>query len=172
MIKYQYFMKHLVFLLLLCLSVFSCKKEDNGPGNCPNGFTGQNCDEQVTPTNILIKSITVTNFPPTDNGAGWDLTSGPDVYITISQNGNVLYDNSSNFVQNASAGVTLNSQFVLPDVTGLYSISVFDHDDFDDDYMGGIIAQVYTSTNGFPSIVQLSCATCKVSLSLSVVYTF
>lgn len=164
-------MKQLLIISIVLITFFSCKKE--GDKDCPTGFTGSNCSQQVTPTNILIKSISVTSFPATDaNGAGWDLTNGPDIYITISQNGNVLYENSANFSQNGAPNVTFNTNFVLPDVDGIYSVSVYDYDDFDsDDFMGGIISPIYTSLNGFPSNVVLSCSGCAVSLSLSVNYT-
>ena len=164
-------MKQISLLLLILLGFISCKK--NADETCPNGYTGSNCDQQITPTNIILKSIKVTSFPPTDNGAGWDLTSGPDVYITISQNGNVLYTNSNAFIMNATAGVSFNTQYVLPSVTGIYTINVYDHDDFDaDDFMGGIIAPIYTNTTGFPETLTLSCPGCAISFLIEIGYTF
>lgn len=180
-------MKRIITLLILTLTLFSCKKDAsdlcegvscknggtcvNGDCNCPVSWTGPDCTQQKTPTNLILKNIIVTTFPPTDNGAGWDLTSGPDIYVEISQNGQVLY--TSGYIVNATAGVNFQTNFILPDVTGIYVIRVYDYDDFDaNDFMGSIQGSFYTSTNGFPSTLTVSCGTCVVSFSIPVSYTW
>lgn len=180
-------MKRVFTLLILSLMLFSCKKDAsdlcegvscknggncvNGDCNCPVQWTGPDCSQQKTPNGLILLSITVTDFPPTDNGAGWDLTSGPDVYVEISLNNQVVF--TSNYMTNASAGVVIPANFVLPNVTGAYTIRVYDHDDLDpDDFMGAIQGTLYNSTNGFPNPLNLSCAGCTVGFSVPVAYTW
>ena len=164
-------MKNLLFLLLLSCAFVTCKKEAK---NCPDHYTGSNCDEQITPTNILLKRVFVTTHPPTDNGAGWDLTSGPDMYISILRNGTEIYNNSSNFLQNASgSNIVFDVNLPLPSVTDFYSIRLYDYDDFDaDDYMGGVQGVLYSSTNGFQTLVPFDCAGCQVGFDVQIAYTF
>lgn len=181
-------MKRTLTLMILSFMLFSCKKDAsdlcegvscknggncvNGDCNCPVQWTGPDCSQQKTPTNLILNSITVSSFPPTDaNGAGWDLTSGPDVYITISLNNQVLH--TSGYVVNASQGVGFQTNFILPDVTGIYTIRAYDYDDFDaDDSMGGIQTSLYSSTNGFPNTLNIDCGSCVVSFSVPVSYTW
>ena len=56
----------------------------------------------MTPTKIRITKIEVTDFPATDeNGAGWDLLSGADIYPVILKGSNVLWT-SSRYFEDAS----------------------------------------------------------------------
>lgn len=164
-------MKPLLIVLLCCICLFSCTKDD-GPKTCPDGYYGNDCDQQLAPI-ITVKSITIT-YPATDNGgAGWDLTSGPDVYISLSSNGTEIFNNEANFIQNATGTLTIPVNVILLDVNSLVNVSVIDYDDFDpDDFMGGIEGKIYTNTNGFPPNVTLSCSGCAVSAKLALDYAF
>lgn len=146
-------MKHVhLYLILIFLSIASCKKDDPEP--CPNLYTGKNCDIQITPSFIRVLATTLTNFPPTDNGAGWDLTSGPDIYIVIKQNGQVLLNTDNDWKQNASPGISWQKPFSTIDAISNITIEVWDYDDFDDDdFMGAIQGPIYTDTNGFPQFI-------------------
>lgn len=131
---------------------------ENGVCDCDQGWTGPRCDKQDTPSSVTITRIEVLRFPATDNGAGWDLTSGPELYLIVANynSGQVLYN--SGYFENANPNNTY--EFDLePDLT-LYNlkedflISAYDYDSSsDDDYMGGIYNKVYFNTNNFPSSV-------------------
>lgn len=184
-------MKLASYLLLLALLAFSCKKETtqadlcegvvcnnggtcvNGDCSCPPGYTGPACEQEKTPVKIRVSSITLSSFPATDNGAGWDLTSGPDVYIEITQGTTLVYQ--SGYVQNLATVQTYNDIVEFSNPQATYSIKVYDYDDglTADDYMGGINFTPYKPGQNFPTTIFLSCSGCVVSFSLNgAVYTF
>ncbi len=138
-------------LNVTCLNGGYCS---NGQCVCPQGYTGSNCSVQVTPTQMRITKIEVIRFPATNGGAGWDLTSGPDIYPLINLNGTTIWD-SPNYTENANPNsvytFTPNPAIAISPVNQ-YSIILYDYDDLDaDDFMGGINFVPYSSTGGFPT---------------------
>lgn len=178
--------------LLLTMTVFnSCKKDDpdpcegvtclnggtcvNGQCDCPEGYSGPDCGNQVTPSKIRITNIKLTKFPATDNGAGWDLTSGPDIYVTMEYSGSTIYDHPY-FYQNADPSQDYDFQpninLNMDNPTDNYVIRLYDFDDFDaDDYMGGIQFVPYQDGNNFLNKILLN-AGGDVAFELSVTYTW
>lgn len=164
-----------IFLLGLTVAFSGCKKDDidpcegitclnggtcaNGQCNCPEGYSGSDCSQQVTPDKIRVTKIEITRFPATDNGAGWDLTSGPDIYPKLSLGSTEIWT-SEDYYQNADPSTVysfdINPIVNLSSPNDRYTISLYDYDDFDaDDFMGGIIFTPYSSNNGFPSTINL-----------------
>jgi len=180
------------FLLLLVsittLTLNSCKKDPcdsticlnggycaNGSCVCPEGYTGADCSQQKTPTQIRISKIDVTRFPETDNGAGWDLTSGPDIYPELSKGSTTIWT-STTYYQNANPAniysFDLNPIVSLTSPNDRYTIRLFDYDDLDeDDFMGGINFTPYFSTNNFPSVLTID-AGGTVAFRLHVTYVW
>ena len=80
-------MKKLFLLALLpMLFIVGCNKEDvedekKKQTQCPEGYKGKDCKEQITPSKITLTKIQVTKFPQTNGGASWDVASGPDIFI-------------------------------------------------------------------------------------------
>lgn len=169
--------KHL-FMLAFLLITFSCKKENadpcantvclngghcvNGDCVCPEGYGGADCSQQITPRKIKITKIEVTKFPATnDNGGGWDLTNGPDIYLQLLKGDAQVWKSSDTYdYQNASPStihtIEISPSVDLTEPNDEYTIILYDYDDFDaDDFMGGIIFTPYTNSNGFPSVVTL-----------------
>lgn len=187
-------MKILKFLtfFLLAVSLSSCSKDDttnpcesiscsnggmciNGVCDCPDGFTGPDCGSQMTPNSIKINSINLRSFPATEeNGAGWDLFDGADIYIKVSYNEEVIYQHPT-FYTNANSGQIYSfiptTNLNIHNPTDKYVISLWDKDDLDDDFMGGIIFTPYFSTNGFPATIILDAGS-GISFDLSVAYIF
>lgn len=172
-----------LFIAVLCL-MLSCSKEKDpckgkicenggtcidGTCNCPHLWKGENCTEQVTPLLITIGSVEVTKLPPTDaNGSGWDLTSGPDIYVVVKQAGTVLLSTQSQWVQNATFGAIWNTPFSTNLALLPVDIELWDYDDFDaDDYMGGVAGFIYSDTNKFPQSIILDCGPCTVAIRFS-----
>lgn len=166
-------MKLIYFLLLFSVTTLAtsgCKKDPcgkinctnggycaNGECVCPEGFTGVDCSQQRTPLQIRISKIEVTRFPATDNGAGWDLTSGPDIYPQLFK-GSTLIWKAPSYYQNANPSIVhsfdVNPIVSLTSPNDQYSIGLYDFDDFDaDDFMGGVNFTPYSSTNNFPSVL-------------------
>lgn len=170
----------LAFIAIGLMSIASCKKDDPAPGKgspceniiclnggycangacvCPEGFTGSDCSKQLAPSVIRINKIEVTQFPQTDAGAGWDLTSGADIFPIVYLGSTQIWE-APTFFQNATPG-TVYSFIPSPAIElkspgSQYDISLYDYDDFDaDDFMGGILFYPYTSTNKFPDVLTL-----------------
>ena len=179
-------MKNTFLLFVLLLAAFSCKKDStpedlcegvtclnsgfciDGTCSCIGLWKGKYCTEQVTPTLIKAGGISVTLMPATDNnGSGWDLTSGADIYVIIKQGPDVLLDTSTDWRQNAGVGETWTYNFTTVDALTSFSIELWDYDDFDaDDYMGGVNGFIYSSTNNFPTYEPFECSGCKVGFSV------
>jgi PKD repeat protein len=135
-----------------CLNGGNCV---NGQCVCAQGYTGIDCSQLITPSKVIISKIIVTRFPPTDNGAGWDLTSGPDIYVTVDRDPNNIWT-SPTYYQNANPSLTYEFN-PLPHIevnnpTSQITIRLWDYDDLDsDDFMGGIIFTPFLSSLGFPT---------------------
>jgi len=183
-------MKNTISLILTIsfLILSSCSKDECSGVNCSNngncesgkcecltGYSGNHCENQVTPIKIKIKNIKVTKFPATDNGAGWDLTSGPDIYIALIYNQSIIYKHST-FYKDANPN---NIYDFNPDINlyfknpiDEYSLILYDYDSFDeDDFMGGVTFTPYFSTNNFPKVLYID-AGGDVSFEVSINYIF
>ena len=98
-----------------------------------------------------------------------------DIYVTIEYNGDEIYEHSS-YYENADGSFSydfvpdINLSFSNP--TNGYTISLYDHDDFDvDDFMGGINFIPYVTNTNFSPTLSLDAAG-DVAFELSVEYIF
>lgn len=140
---------------ITCLNGGNCI---NGICQCPPQWTGPNCGQQKTPKSVTITQVDVLAFPPTDaNGGGWDNNSGADIYIEIANytTGTKLYSHPTHYAD-ASPTAThvfdVDPDLVIANLGPDYIVRLYDYDTFNaDDYMGGIYAKIYTTTNGFPA---------------------
>ncbi len=166
-------MKKTLFYFLFAIGVISaCNKDDT----CPTGYTGSSCSTQITPSKIIVSKIEVIRFPATDaNGAGWDLTSGADIYPEISYNGSVVYTSSTYYTDanpNSIYVFDLSPSFDVHNPLSTYTIRLYDYDNLDaDDYMGGITFTPYESSNNFPSVITID-AGGAVAFKLHLTYIF
>lgn len=171
------------FIVLMLFTLLSaCKKDDlcenivclnggscvNGSCNCPTGYTGADCSQQMTPSRINITSITLLDFPTTtSSGGSWDFSNGADVYLVLELNGVEVADNRSNAYTNELPPLhwsNLPTAFEMDEPTNQYTLRVYDRDDFPpDQYLGGINFTPYNSNNGFPTKLTLSCPGCIVA---------
>ena len=151
-----------VILFAVILIISSCNK-DNTPA-CPAHYTGANCSQQVTPTQVQLSRITITSFPATNNGSAWNITEGTgyaDIYPTISDSaGNVLFNGSANYIADASSTTSYYFNFSIPiplTPYSTYTFTLYNHNNVSaDNNMGAVSTVLYTSTNGFPSILNIS----------------
>ena len=146
---------------ITCLNGGTCL---NGSCDCPTGYTGIDCSVLLTPISMTITKVTITDYPPTkSNGAGWDLTSGPDCFITINSGTSA---NQNDFVSgftytNATgADMDYNTGFpiIIPSLSSDWSIAVWDNDNSPDpdDLVGGVFFQPIDEVDGLPSSFQVS----------------
>lgn len=149
--------------------------------NCPTGYTGTQCQIQQTPQYMRINSITLYNYPTTNSsGSGYDLSSGPDIYMCVDLGTTSLGENSTRqtyyFADCAPGTYYWNSSSGLPidinNVTSNWVVGAWDVDDFDaDDFIGGIYfrpSDFYFT--GFPSTINLQTTTMQITLSVSWIF--
>lgn len=150
----------------------------NGQCNCPTGYTGSDCGTALTPTSLTITKIDLYDYPMnTTSGGGWDISTGPDPYISISL-GQSYY--SSDWVTNyytdltgSAVSYTLTTPKTLTNMSSYYTVGLWDHDDPDaDDGMGGIYFIPNNYKSGFPSTITLKSTSLNLEYKLHVTWNF
>lgn len=165
----------------------------NGICECPEGYDGADCGNEMVPDNIRITKITYTKIPAKhDDGTNWDAGPLPDaypglnviVYRDVDPNPNVE-DWTPTWVSKTDIGTINNadptqqhvfvpsSPILLSYPEQRYRISLYDEDginDGDDELMGGITFIPYTPGQGHT--VQIVQENSKVRFILDVTYDF
>lgn len=179
-----------VIYLLLLFTAFTCSKDDNcdiivclnaGECNgstcdCATGYTSGNCSEQITPTSIRITNIKVTRFPSRNlQGQTWDSNNGADIYVALGYKDDLIYEHSA-FISNASPNQNYDFvpevDLIITNPTDRYSLALFDDDGMDDNqFMGGVEFNPYTSSNKFPKTFAID-AGGTIGFEISVEYSF
>lgn len=173
-----------IFGICLVLFLINCKKDPvcncfnggtciSGACQCPEGYTGEQCEMEKVPLSIKIDRVNVLSFPPTDpTGAGWDVFDGPDIRLIIRQGATVLYQSSANQWNNAAPGQAV---YFTPAVT-VYQVGstpvVFELWDDDggpafDDYLAGATGFLYRAGQKFPDHFTTTCAGCTATFEVS-----
>jgi len=141
--------------------------------DCSTGWTGSDCSTQVTPSKIQINKIVIRDFPQYDNGSTWDLNSGPDIFVKFALGSNVIYTQPTVF-QDASSGhsltLTPSQPIIVTSPLSRYAIYLYDYDSGfggNNDYMGGVEFNIYSSTNNFPGVVTASYGSIKVDFYIT-----
>ena len=150
----------------------TCETDIEGDGvcddPCPEGYTGVDCSEHITPSSLTIPKVHVLDFPPYDDGSSWDLNgSAPDILLSIwnASGSSELY--RGGYYENAmppeegdepykwnSVNLLVNNPLSTTRRIRLYNIDLI-NPFADDEYMGGINATLYTEGNGFPESLPL-----------------
>lgn len=154
-----------VLILIASIVLMGCTKKE-----CPVGYSGKDCSIQETPSSIRVMNINVENFPETNNGAGWDFTNGPDIYIVIEYNNEVIFksDVYNNAIPSAGPYSFNPGQNLYLKPFELYKLKILDLDDFDeDDLMIAVQFRPYNNQNGFPSMLTIS-----PGINLNLFYTW
>ncbi len=160
--------------------------------DCPQGYSGANCSTQVLPTTIKITKIKVKYFPNTDNGDFWDISiptaanASPDIYVTLQNSNDVELYNSPTYFSNVLSNGT-NTWDFIPNtpisVPFIYfnslKMRLYDYDgavsnvnDGVDDLMSSSIFNIYNSTGGFPTTLELLNTSTPIGYELTLEYTW
>lgn len=127
--------------------------------DCPQGFTGDNCSLEVTPSKIKITKIRIKKF----NDSAWDTFNGPDIYIKLYKSNSLIFT-SSTYAPNAIGDGSVyydedfNPNFESNSTSIIFKMELLDYDGNDtpansDDLMTTLYFSPFVSTEGlrFPS---------------------
>lgn len=96
-------------------------------------------------TQVTIEEVVVVDFPFTnDSGQGWDFSSGPDPYFTAYNLTDDVREASSasNFYLDVAPGDLplpyTSTPFTIEDLSKEYSVNLYDSDNNQDDFIGGV----------------------------------
>ncbi len=146
----------------------------NGICNCPTGFTGSDCNTVIPLASVTITKIVVTNYPQTTTGgAGWDLGSGPDAFLSIAQGTSCSTTATTGTITDASGNLTYNNGFplVLAAPNSQYSFCMFDYDyPSADDFMTGFNFIPSDYKTGYPASFSVSNA--EFAITVYVTWNF
>lgn len=152
--------------LVLGLTFTSCKKNETKP-------------DEPTPTpapvyaNFKITSVKITSMPFTDaNGAGWDLTDGPDVFFNIeTAAGSVLFDGSASKSNNLlSSDLPLSWNFTtayqITNTSVTNWVTIYDYDTLDpNDEIGFVGFKMDDHKSGYPTTISKSSGSLSVTIN-------
>ena len=160
--------------------------------DCPQGFSGTNCGIQTTPTAIKITKIKVKYFPNSDNGNYWDVSfpttinAWPDIYVTLENSNSVELFNAPTYFANVSSDGSNTWDFIPSNpisISFIYfnnlKLNLYDYDgavsnvnDGIDDLMASSIFNIYNSTGGFPTTLNLLNTATPIGYELTLQYVW
>jgi hypothetical protein len=161
-----------IILLFSVIGFLSCIKDPcesnfcnhggvcmDGSCDCPDGYAGSHCVDQVQPLKMSVTAITMTRFPSTNEGTPWDSNDGPDIYFKMSEEVYPLAQ-PEYLVENAEPLKSYTffiHPFDLRYVTSPYKMEMFDFDGVNTDpqKMGELFFTPYADHNGFPQTLIL-----------------
>jgi hypothetical protein len=160
-------MNKLLLPIAFLLALSSCNKDDSG--TCPEGYTGENCSTQITPSRITMSEIILTDFPEQN----WDTGSGPDLKVMLTKGSDTLYL-SPQYYNDVTAKAEFS--YVLPtpvgtnDMEAEYTLHAFDFDNGALEPMGSVTFDIYDNGAGFPTRREVDCDGCAVAFKVRLQY--
>lgn len=141
-------MKRFLIIPLLCIAFLACKKEAQ---QCPKNYTGQNCEEEVTPNRIRVSRIQMTNYPGTNSGAQWDINSQwADPYFQILNGNNEVIFQSEYLNEKQPASICQWDVDLVMQPDQTYFIVFYDEDGATDEMIDSAVFTEYNKGAGFP----------------------
>ncbi len=148
-----------------------------------NSQTGKSANKikqfTIAPSTVSIESIRIDAIPFTDQyGAGWDLGSGPDVYVNIADASNIVFTVDTYYLDVSPSDLplqwTLSQPFQIPNWATAYFVRVYDYDDFsNDDYIGssnGFRINDVVASDGYASTVSRQNASGSIRVVISLTW--
>jgi len=130
--------------------------------DCPVGYTGINCSDEVTPSKVWITKVRVKKFANSDGITGWDGPgTSPDIRLEIQKGATSVFLSNSYFANVLSTGndaydFTLTNPIETTPGNSILNVILLDYDQedavpTDDDYMGSAYFSPFNDFSGFPA---------------------
>jgi hypothetical protein len=153
-------MKKVIYAFLILSLGIGCVKDDK---DCPDGFAGEDCNQELTPERVDLKSISVTV-----TSTGWDVfptASPPDIFFIVeSAGGTELLETT--ICTNSNTCTWTGTLSFGPSETCV--VKIYDSDDLGiKELIGSYTLDLYSNGAGFPTshTATLSGVTASVGLS-------
>ncbi len=150
--------------------------------SCPQGYTGNNCGTQITPTQIKITNIRVTKFPDAKpNGSWWDTTpsnSDADIFLTIENINSTTIWTSPTYYTDATGIGTYYYDFIpttpiiITNFTSGYYMNIWDKDTLGPEFIDLALFNPYNTSGGFPTTKTFTNSTSTFNFTLTLSYVW
>lgn len=151
------------FLLFLVLpfSLISCDSSGSNGGSDEPDFN------QVT-----VESITVNDFPfTTDDGSNWDSFSNPDPRIEVVKDATGSLEAVTGTFNNTSPDALpleyANTPFTIDDLSARYNFNLYDVDNTDSAFIGGVFYNFSNLTDNYPESKTIAAGDISYTLELN-----
>jgi hypothetical protein len=144
--------------------LISCQNDGmfvNCACDCPEGYTGEDCGTELSPSEIWITKIRVRKFANSDGITGWDgPSSSPDIRMEIEKGMTSIFLSDlyyPNVLSSGNDAYDFNLANPMDTVSGnsILNVILWDYDQEDtiplaDDYMNSAYFSPYSDFSGFP----------------------
>lgn len=137
-----------------------------------SGTATRTVDVQQQFTRATITEVRLVDFPfTTDEGAGWDFSSGPDPYYAAAEVGsNTNLATSPYYNDVAESDLPLpysDTQWTIDDLEGDYVVDIYDSDTNEDDFISGIEFNLSNEIGTYSETVTLSIQGTTIELDIN-----
>lgn len=109
---------------------------------------------------VTIEAVTVEEMPfANDSGEGWDYSSGPDPFFTAYNVADETREATSGYYLDVSQSSLplpyTETSFTIEDLSKRYAINLYDSDDNDPDFIGGVSYTFDSLVGDYPEVFTL-----------------
>jgi len=162
----------LVTIMLTLLSFSSCQEDpcdnkpcenggicDDGTCLCPEGFTGNQCEEKTMPYRMRLSSVTLTRWPGSNDGLQWDGTDGPDLFFKLYQDTSPI-GKPLHLIMDAPLDQSYEFEInviEMRNITERHFMKLYDYEGFQltPEFMGEVEFIPFNKENGLPETIVL-----------------
>jgi hypothetical protein len=169
-----YSLAFLVLLIVLSLFFTSCSKSENVI-TCPEGYTGQNCEQEKSPAYMHLNSFTLLSWPTkSPAGLDWDSDGSQELSFHLIKEGEKIFFYTG-YIQSNEAGelleFSLPEPFIFIEPEESYTLEVVELDGSQSEVVAAFNFVPYKSGLSFPDY-QILTAPGTATGSIDIAYIF